>query len=496
MNRRAFLQRSALAATAAVVGPSALRAAGPVPPAFARHLPAQIISAASTPLPPGKRSPFGWQTAAIGETPLVLAWPGLTDDAAPTHLRITVGLDIRDEKLIEAYLPKTGRVVGTFDIRFGCIFQVFSVPLTTADVADLRREGLALRRTKGADLRILTLGDGLPPALQPHLLEPGRADPTAEFFARLDTLACVQAFSWQEGCVLDGLLDLAALPAHAHLRDAARRQFNRFIVGGELVYENIVSAVSDGRIYGIEGTLPFAALSFLEPAHPLLALPLAFWSAHQDAEHAIIDGGHTSSEGAYTVGYPLAVRGRLRGDESLQKLALTQLRTRHARLFDGKTFWRTRDAADGKLGNRNWARGIAWQLLGAARTLRELKHRSDLAEHIASFRTLAAWTLASQRPDGLWSCFVDEPTTPPDTAGSAGIGAALALGAQQGWLDSAARAAAERCLVGLRSHLTPDGFLGGVAQANKGGERLQRGDYRVIYQMGMGLKAQLIAALA
>jgi hypothetical protein len=42
----------------------------------------------------------------------------------------------------------------------------------------------------------------------------------------------------------------------------------------------------------------------------------------------------------------------------------------------------------------------------------------------------------------------------------------------------------------------PDGFLGGVAQANKGGERLQRGDYRVIYQMGMGLMAQLIAALA
>jgi len=227
MNRRSFLHRSTLAVTAVVIAPSAVRAAVAPSPMFARHFPAQLVSVPPTPLPPGKRSPFGWQTAAVGETPLVFAWKDLPTDVTPTHLRVTVGLDIRDEKLIEAYLPKSGRVVGTFDIRFGCIFQVFAIPLTAADVADLRREGLALRRTKGADLRILTTGDGLPPALQPHLLVPGRADPTAEFFARLDTLACVQAFSWQEGCVLDGLLDLAALPAHAHLREAARRQLAR-----------------------------------------------------------------------------------------------------------------------------------------------------------------------------------------------------------------------------------------------------------------------------
>lgn len=46
-----------------------------------------------------------------------------------------------------------------------------------------------------------------------------------------------------------------------------------------------------------------------------------------------------------------------------------------------------------------------------------------------------------------------------------------------------------------KPELTPHGFLGGVAQANKGGEELQRGSYRVIYQMGMGLLAQLIASL-
>ncbi|MGH9839132.1 MAG: glycoside hydrolase family 88 protein [Blastocatellia bacterium] len=95
-----------------------------------------------------------------------------------------------------------------------------------------------------------------------------------------------------------------------------------------------------------------------------------------------------------------------------------------------------------------------------------------------------------QRSDGLWSVFVDEPKLAPNTAGSAGVAAALAIGAQQGWLGQDARTAAERCLAGLKPHLTLDGFLSGVAQANKGGESLQRGDYRVIYQMAMGLMAQ------
>jgi rhamnogalacturonyl hydrolase YesR len=493
MNRRTFLHTTTASVATGFLARTLCAASSST---GARHFPAHVTAASAVPLPKGKRSPFGWQTAAIGEAPLLLAWPELPADVTPTHLRVAVGLDIRDEKLIEAYLPKSGRVVGTFDVRYGCIFQPFEIALAAADVADLRREGLALRRTKGADLRVFSTGEGMPAELQPHLLVPGSADLMTEYFARMRSLACVQSFSWQEGCVLDGLLDLSAVPAHRAMRDAARRQLAQFVVDGKLVYENHVSDISDGRIYGIEGTLPFAALAQLEPSSPLLELPLNFWADRHDAEHAILDGGHTSSEGSYTVGYPLAVIGRARDDEALQQLALTQLRVRHARLFDGRTFWRTRDAADGKLGNRNWARGIAWQLLGAARTLRELKHRSDLAEHITSFRALATWIQASQRTDGLWSCFVDEPTTPSDTAGSAGIGAALAIGAQQSWLGAEARAAAEKCLTGLRPHLTPDGFLGGVAQANKGGERLQRGDYRVIYQMGMGLMAQLIAALA
>lgn len=494
MKRRSFLRTSALAATTSLFTPRGWSAP---PHASARHLAARVVTAPANPLPAGKREPFGWKTAAIDAEPLVLAWPEFPADAKPSALRIAVGLDVRDEKLIDAVLPQTGRVLGTFDVRYGCIFQVFEIALAPADAAGIRREGVALRLTKGGPLRVFTEGDGIPAALQPHLLVPGTAGAMTEYFARMDSLACVQGFSWQEGCVLDGLLDLAAVPAHAHLKEAARRHLARFIIDGKLIYENHVSVVSDGRIYGIEGTLPFAALARLDPQNPALEIPLAFWAKRRGDEDAILDGHHTSSEGAYTVGYPLAILARLRKDDTLEQLALTQLRVRQARLFDGKMFWRTSEPKDAKIakGNRAWARGVAWQLLGYARTLRELRHRADLAEHIAAFQQLAAWIAPYQRADGLWSVFVDQPELTPDTGGSAGIGAALAIGAQQGWLDAKANAAAAKTLTGLRAHLTPDGFLGGIAQANKGGEALQRGEYRVIYQMGMGLMAQLIAAL-
>jgi rhamnogalacturonyl hydrolase YesR len=494
MNRRRFILRASAFASGLLLQPSCLPAMGPTP---AAHLTARLASAPAGPLPAGKRVPFAWRTVAVGSQPLVLDWPHLAPDLTPTALRLTVGLDVRDEKTIEAYLPGSGRTLGTFDIRFGCLFQVYEIPLAAADLPEIRRTGLALRLTKGTALQVFSEGEGLPAALLPHLLLPGTTDPMTEYFLRMDSLSCIQSFGWQEGCVLDGLLDLADRPAHANLQATARRHLSRFLVDGRLVCENHRSEPSDHGIYGIEGTLPFAALAKLEPDSPLLGLALDAWASRHDPEDAILDGQLTSSEGAYTVGYPLAVIGRQRQDDALERLALTQLRVRQARLFDGRMFWRTSEPRDGSVhrGNRAWARGVAWQLLGSARTLRELKHRADLGEPVASFQQLAAWVLPRQRADGLWGVFLDDVTLTPDTAGTAGIAAALAIGAQQGWLDQRAKAAAARSLTGLRAHLTPDGLLKGAAQANKDGEALQRGDYRVIYQMGMGLMAQLIAAL-
>jgi rhamnogalacturonyl hydrolase YesR len=190
----------------------------------------------------------------------------------------------------------------------------------------------------------------------------------------------------------------------------------------------------------------------------------------------------------------MAELAKAQGSEELMRLALDQVRIRQAACFNGQAFHRTR-SDDGERGNRNWARGIAWQLLGTARTLVVAGNRSDISDLTAGLKRLGDWVRSFQRSDGLWSVFVDEPALMPDTGGSAGIAAALAIGANRGWLDASAKAAAAKALAGLQRSLTPDGFLTGVSQANKGGEPLQRSDYRVIYQMGMGLMGQLIAAL-
>ncbi|MCX6955220.1 MAG: glycoside hydrolase family 88 protein [Verrucomicrobia bacterium] len=493
MNRRSFLRHSSLA-TAVVVSPAWLHAG---PSGYAAHHVARVVSAPDVPLPKGKRRPFGWETVAVaapGGAPLVLAWPELPADVRVTHFRLAVGLDERDEKVVEVFLPAAGRVLGAMELRFVSQFQVYELALRAEDVAAVRREGLGLRLTKGSDLEIFTGGVDLPAVLRPHLLVPGTLDATAEYFRRMQSLACVQQFGWMEGCVMDGLLDLSAGPAHAALRETALQHLGLFFKDGKLIYENHVSAPSDGKLYGIEGSLPFAVLARVDPASPLHDLAVAFWRSRLRPSGSIQDGPTITSEGAYTVGYALAEIARARRSEELMKLALAQVRVRQAALFDGREFWRTRHD-DGARGNRNWARGIAWQILGLARTLVVAKERDDIADLVASLREISAWVVGLQREDGLWSVFAHEPKLTPDTGGSAGIAAALAIGAKHGWLDPTARTAAQKTLAGLRPHLTADGLLGGVSQSNKGGEGLQRSSYRSIYQMGMGLKAQLIAAL-
>jgi unsaturated rhamnogalacturonyl hydrolase len=463
---------------------------------FARHLAGKVVSAPDLPIPPDMRAPFGWRTVAVtaNHPPVVCAWPDLAKGVRPTHLRFSVGLDERDEKTAEVFLPKSGRLIGSVELKFVSRFQIYQLPLTAADVAAIRREGVALRLTKGSDLEILAGGSEIPAVLLPHLLLPGAMDAKSEYYARLNSLACVQPFGWMEGCVLDGLLDLAATPRHAQLKSAAQRHLALFFQGDRLVYENHVSAPSDDKLYGIEAGLPFAALARLEPHSPLLDLAVRFWESRKRPNGLIQDAKHLSSEGAYTVGYALAEIAKAHKSEELMQLALTQVRLRQQAFFDGKEFWRTRDDL-GRGGNRNWARGIAWQMLGLARTLTVAKDRSDIVDLIDSLRQISAWAMTMQCDDGLWSVFTDEPALKPDTAGSAGIAAALAIGAKHGWLDAAAQAAAARTLAGLEKHLTPDGLLGGVSQSNKGGEALQRSDFRCIYQMGMGLMAQLDAAL-
>jgi len=80
-------------------------------------------------------------------------------------------------------------------------------------------------------------------------------------------------------------------------------------------------------------------------------------------------------------------------------------------------------------------------------------------------------------------------------SGSAGIAAALARGVRSGVLAAEILDNAQVTWRGLQAHLCVDGMLDGGVQSNRGGEALQRGDYRVLTLLGTGLMGQLAAAL-
>jgi rhamnogalacturonyl hydrolase YesR len=225
----------------------------------------------------------------------------------------------------------------------------------------------------------------------------------------------------------------------------------------------------------------------------VLNLAIDFCLKHNEAQGAVMDG-NTTTEGVYIAGYPLAVMGRAHERDDLALLALLQLRARRDRNVQNGTIFQAVDA-DGKGRLPNWARGVAWYLLGFARVLDVLNPGAQADDLYQEFQRAAEWAMKFQQADGLWRNFFDDLNSARDTSGSAGIATALALGARRGWLPDSARTAAASTCIGLEAHLTPDGFLGGVAQFNKGGEALQRANYRVMAPMAMGLAAQLRAEL-
>jgi hypothetical protein len=419
----------------------------------------------------------------------------------PCRLRITVALDDREEKKVEVVLAESERVIGVFDLRYADAMQMFEITLSAEDAQTMCREGVLLRMTQGTTPLYVAANpfkdvSRLPTHVRPHWMTGTVKDPQKTFLNGFLMEANPEPFGWHEGCVLDGLYDLSErFPesrARRRLDDHLARFFDR---DRRLVYETPRGEPGHGKIYGIEGTLPFAVIAKIESDHPALDLALGFWRERRAQNGAIMDGTTATAEGGYTVAYPLAVLAHIRKSDELAKMALHELRIRRERLPHLDALYLRHDAGKDTRTFRNWCRGVAWYLLGITRTLIELGDRADTTDLREELHRAAKWTVGHQLSDGLWRCYLDERDTLPDTFGSAGIGAALALGARHGLLDSPTRDAARRTLDGLYPYLTPDGFLTGCSQSNKGGEALQRSSYRVIKKTAMGLMAQLLAAL-
>lgn len=474
-----------------------------------RRAPA-VLKTSSPALPPaGKRTPFSWPVFAVpgeggeaAQEPTLLRWPadrGAPEEREPAWLRLTVALEVWEDMELAVTLADSGRVIGRLELHYCDVFEVLELALSGGDAAAAQREGVRLALTEGSGPLFLFGGGepaGVPPVFVPHLLRvDAEADRYERYLEQFNSLASLQQFGWKEGCVLDGLYDLDNVCPSGGYRETIGRHLGQFIDDRQqLRYEDPWGNITDGRIYGIEGTLPFAALARVHPGHPSLTQMTDYYRSGMRADGALYDEGMVSAEGNYTIAYPLAVVAGLQGRRELEDMAIRQLDIRRRELTDGEDLY-LRRYETGERTFRNWIRAYTWYMLGLARTLHLLPHRKDTEHLREEFARIADLALSHQQPDGLWRVFVDEPGMIADTSGSAGIAAALALGVRDGLLPRSALARARRTLLALHRYLTPDGMLGGGSQANKNGEALQRSGYRIVSQMGMGLMAQLIAAL-
>ncbi len=444
----------------------------------------QAIDPPAHPAPEGMRLPAGTTAFPIGRDGVRLQFPPVRD---ATHLRFTCALDTRDERVI-AVDDADGLPLGTITVAYACPYEIFTLALPRPI------SGPVHLRLADGQMPLWVIGTQPGPGgqlLAPHLLTGMDVDRWAAMRDRLASPAGLHPFGWLWGCVAAGLEDLHRSTGAERYRTALHDQASRFWRDGAVDYENPHSHPQRG-FQNIEATLPAAIMERVLGPGPGDAA-IAFWERHLRPDGVVQDGGTISTEGAYTIAWPMAELASARHDARLRGIACEQLRARFRLLADGGRIHQRGDAANRHL--PDWARGVAWLLLGTVRTLATMPVDQRPADILAGLHRHSVRVAALQQDDGLWANFLGK-AHPADCSGSAGIAAAFALGVRAGLLDDSLLPHARRAHDGLGSRLTADGLLTGCAQLNRGGEALQRSDYRVISQMGMGLAAQLDAALA
>lgn len=450
----------------------------------------------------GKRVPFNWDYFSVSSAPggTLLQVTGIPADfEGDILLRLMVAVDTRDRREVSVLLAKSGEKIGKIPVWYASALQLFECRLNTT-ASRVREEGLRLVMDKSDAPLYLVSTSGISGSHLYTYTEPAVQKPSDRFLNTFCSYRSLHPFGWMEGCSLDGLLELSRSGRFPEADKTLDRHLKLFIPDNRnLIYENPDTRPSDNRFNNLEAGLPFAAIAEKYPDHPSIRLFTGFCEKRLESDRIRAD--YFTTEGCYTLAYPLAAVARKTGKKELFELALLELEARIKYLTDSEAVYQKVTVQDSVKSFRNWGRGYTWFLLGLIRTSAILKQDASFSKDPRLSKIREAFTyysnlaLKHQQPDHSWRAFLDLPETQFDASATAGLGASLLYGKQIGWLpdlpDSRLYAIRQR----LEQSLTPDGFLAGCCQLNRGGEELQKSSYRVISQYVMGLMAHLYAHL-
>lgn len=451
--------------------------------------------------PSEKRIPLGWPAFPISpeSNNLVrLSFSKIAQSGSPLFLRITSAIDIREEITFSVFLPESKTEIGQFDIKYAHPFQPFSIPVDSRFIEEINKQGIGFKMIKGENSVWFYSCDEKQQdnlGLQPHLLIAREGDGKRSIRQNFLSMNSISPFGWIGGCVLDALWNMA-LQGDSEALATLKLHLKKFLDPKKgIIYENSRTKPVDGSFHSIEDFLPFAAIAGIYPDHPSIQKAVDYLEMQKNEKGLIISGTTVSTEGCYTVAYPLATIAVKRNDIKLAQIALDQIFLRKQYLTDETGIYQ-RSSILGNKSFKNWGRGIAWYLLGTAKTLEKVmefkgNHLNHFEELKEEFKRSAELVASWQRHEGYFSSFPDRQETTIDTSATAGIGAAFALGVKIGILDFRYQIKAKLASDSLSKYYTPDGFLSGVAQINRGGEALQESNYRVVSQFGLGLAFQL-----
>ena len=354
MNRRAFMQQlplwtTPLWATAPSLLPRSVYGsvyAAPSGRSYTRHQSTRLqrsyrrhiaieIDAPPLPFPQQKRVPLGLSAFAVPvpteagreagretgrSVEMRFAESAAIASAEPLHFRITAAIDFREEKTLRLYLPGSGQNIGVLQIKYAHPFQPFQTTIAPRWLPELRRQGLGLELSQGTQDAWFLLPEGLEglrsgaEGLMPQLLSGGGPASEEPFRQRLYSMNSFSPFGWMGGCVQDALWELS-LQEDPQAAQTLALHLGHYLDDQQgIVFENPRTRPLDGTFNSIEDFLPFAAIVNRYPDHPSVQKAVDFCLARRNAEGLILSGRHVTTEGCYTLAYPLAAIAQIRQD--------------------------------------------------------------------------------------------------------------------------------------------------------------------------------------